>query len=69
MDIKNNSDIEIVLREWRTRILNGFLLVAAVLAAVMTVATMLDAMSSPGLWTAVIVYVILILILVGLAVL
>src|SRR5574341_258152 len=68
MDTNNNVDPEIVLRNWRTKILNGFLAIAAGIGAVMTVATMLDAMSSPGLWPAVIVYVILTLVLVGLAV-
>ena len=68
MDPTNNSDPEIVLRNWRTRILNGFLLIAAGIGAVMTLATVLDAMSSPGLWIAVIVYVIMTLVVVGLAV-
>jgi len=67
MDTKNNNDSEAVMREWRTKILNGFLIVAAGIASVMTVATILDAISSPGLWSAVIVYVILALLVVVLA--
>jgi PAS domain S-box-containing protein len=69
MDSTNNIDPEIVLRNWRTRILNGFLLIAASIGAVMTLATVLDAISSPGLWIAVIVYVIMTLVVVGLAIL
>jgi len=67
MDAKHNGDPEIVLRDWRTMILNGFLVVVTGISTVMTVATILDAMSSPGLWPAVIIYVILTLVVVGLA--
>ena len=58
---------ETVLRQWRTGILNGFLIVATVIAAVMTVATTLDARSSPGLWRAVVVYLVLAAVLAVLA--
>jgi PAS domain S-box-containing protein len=68
MATTNNIDPEIVLQNWRTRTLNGFLLIAAGFGAVMTLATVLDAMSSPGLWIAVIVYVIMSLVVIGLAV-
>ena len=57
-----------VLREWRTRILNGFLIVSAGIAAVMTLITILDARSSPGLRPAVVVYVILTFVVAGLAI-
>lgn len=67
MDAKHNGDPEIVLRDWRTMILNGFLVVVTGISTAMTVATILDAMSSPGLWPAVIVYVILTLVVAGLA--
>ena len=67
MESKKNSDPELVLREWRTKILNGFLLIVVGIAIVMTVATILDATAGPGLWPAVIVYVILTLVAVGLA--
>ena len=68
MNMKNNVDPEIVLQGWRTKILNGFLIIVVGIATVMTVATILDAMSSPGLLPAVIVYVILTLVVTGLAV-
>jgi PAS domain S-box-containing protein len=67
MDTKKKLDPEIVLREWRTKILNGFLVVVVAIAAAMTLATMLDATSSPSLWPAVIVYVILTGVVAGLA--
>ncbi|HEX5807111.1 MAG TPA: hypothetical protein VFY25_00480, partial [Anaerolineales bacterium] len=68
MDMKNDVDPEVVLSNWRTKILNGFLAAAAGIAAVMTFVTMLDATSSPGLWPAVGVYVVLTFIVSGLAV-
>src|SRR5512134_3597218 len=68
MNTKNNVDPEVVLQDWRTRILSSFLAIVVCIATVMTVATILDAMASPGLWTAVIVYVILTLVMAGLAV-
>jgi signal transduction histidine kinase/CheY-like chemotaxis protein len=67
MDAKKDTDPEIVLHNWRTRILNGFLVIVVGIAIVMTVATIMDAISSPGLWSAVIVYVILTLVVTGLA--
>ncbi len=68
MDSKNNDDPGRVLRDWRTKILNGFLLVVVAIATVMTVATILDAMSGPGLWPAVVVYAILTVVVAGLAI-
>ena len=68
METKNNIDPEFVLRDWRTKILNGFLVVVVAIAAVMTLATIWDATSSPGLWPAVIVYLILTLVMAGLVV-
>ena len=59
---------ETVLRQWRTGILNGFLIIAAVIAAVMTVATALDARSSPELSRAVVVYLVLAAVLAVLAI-
>jgi len=69
MDTRNNLDPAIVLYKWRTRILNGFLAAVAGIAIVMTGATILDATTNPALWPAVIVYVILTLVVIGLAVL
>jgi PAS domain S-box-containing protein len=67
MQTKNNLDPEAVLRDWRIRILNNFLSIAAGIAVVMTMVTVLDAKSSPGLGQAVIVYLILTVAVVGLA--
>jgi GAF domain-containing protein len=64
----NNVDPEIVLRDWRTKILNGFLTIVAVATSAGTVMTLLDAFSRPGQWPAVILYAILSLVLVVLAI-
>jgi signal transduction histidine kinase/CheY-like chemotaxis protein/transcriptional regulator with GAF, ATPase, and Fis domain len=68
MDKNNKVDPEVVLREWRTKILNGFLMIVAVAAAAMLVVNIADAISRPGQWPAVIIFSILELILVALAV-
>jgi PAS domain S-box-containing protein len=68
MDANQRVDPEFVLQNWRVRILNGFLVVVAIIVMAMTVVTVLDAMSRPGQWPAVIVYLILTMIMVGLAV-
>lgn len=68
MDATHHGDPKAVLRDWRTRILNGFLAAVVGVAIVMTIATMLDARSNPGLWTAVIFYAFLTLVVAGLAI-
>jgi PAS domain S-box-containing protein len=68
MDQTNHRHEDTVLRQWRTRILNGFLFVATVIAALMTVATILDVRSSPELWHAVSVYLVLVAMLAVLAI-
>jgi PAS domain S-box-containing protein len=67
MGLQDKTDPEVVLRAWRTRILNGFLAIAAVAAAAGTVMTILDATSRPGQWSSVALYVILTSVLVVLA--
>jgi len=67
MDTKHNVDPEIVLREWRTKILNTFLTVTAVAAAVMTAISILDAIPHPKKWPSVIVYLIVDIMLIILA--
>ena len=67
MDTNNNIDPDLVLYAWRTKILNGFLIIVAVAATVMTAVSILDAISRPGQWPAVIVFFILDLVLIVLA--
>ena len=67
MDAKNNSTAENLLQAWRTRILNVFLTIVAVVAAVMTGVSVMDAISRPGQWPAVFLFLILELILAALA--
>ena len=68
LDRKNHSDPETVLRHWRTKILNGFLTIVAVAAALGTAVSILDAISRPGQWPVVILFSILELVLIILAV-
>ena len=68
MDTKNTSDPEAVLRDWRTKILNGFLAIVAVAASIMTAVSILDAISRPGQWPAVIIFFVLDLILIAMAI-
>jgi signal transduction histidine kinase/DNA-binding response OmpR family regulator len=67
MNPKLNEDAGTILRQWRTTILNGFLTIAAVVAAAGTGMTILDAISRPGLWPSVILYSVLALVLAALA--
>ena len=67
MVAKNTSNIEMVLREWRTRILNGFLLIVATASAVGTGVSILDAISHPDQWPVTILFSILELVLIILA--
>jgi len=68
MDTQTNIDPETVLHDWRTKILNGFLTIAAIAAAIGTWMTILDAISQPGQWPAVILYLILLTVLAALAI-
>jgi len=68
LDTKKHSDPETVLRHWRTKILNGFLTIVAVAAAVGTAVSILDAISRPGQWPVVILFSVLELVLIILAV-
>ncbi len=68
MDLKTNSDSATDLRHWRISILNAFLMLAAMAAAAGTVMTVLDAISRPDQWPAVIMYAFLVPVLVILAV-
>jgi PAS domain S-box-containing protein len=68
MDTKNYSDPEIVLQQWRTKILNAFLIIVAVAAAAGTAVSIVDAISRPGQWPAVILFLAMELVLIVLAV-
>ena len=65
---RQENDSGMVLQQWRTKILNAFLIIVAVAATAMTAVSILDAISRPGQWPAVIVYSILDLALIALAV-
>ncbi len=68
MSTTNSSDIGGVLRDWRTRILNVFLAIVSIAAAIMMATAILDAMARPGQWPIVILFGLLTLILAVLAV-
>jgi GAF domain-containing protein/anti-sigma regulatory factor (Ser/Thr protein kinase) len=68
MEPNQRVDPEVVLQNWRTRILNGFLVIVAVIVVVMTVVTVLDALSRPGQWPVVLLDIILCVVMVGLGV-
>ena len=68
MDTNQRVDPEVVLQNWRTRNLNGFLVIVGIIVVAMTVVTVLDALSRPGQWPAVIVYLILTVVMIGLVV-
>ena len=57
-----------VLQQWRTKILNVFLIIVAIAATAMTVASLVDALNRPGQWPAMIVFAVLDAILIGLAI-
>jgi PAS domain S-box-containing protein len=68
MDIEGNLHPETVMQRWRTKILSVFLVIATVAAGVGLIASILDALSRPGQWPAVIVYSIMEVMLVVLSV-
>ena len=68
MDTKNDIDPEVVLRNWRTKILNGFLIIVAIAAGAGTVVSILDAVSHPNQWPAAILFSILESVMIVLAV-
>jgi len=68
MDMRNNDDPETLLREWRTKILNGFLAIVAVAAGVGMMVSILDAISHPDQWPVAIFFSVLELALIVLAV-
>jgi signal transduction histidine kinase/CheY-like chemotaxis protein/uncharacterized membrane-anchored protein YhcB (DUF1043 family) len=65
--MKSKKGID-ALKSWRTSILNTFLIVVSVAAAIMLVATIFEARSKSGLWSIVIFYGILTVLLIVLAI-
>ena len=65
MNTRNSRETEAVLSAWRTQILNGFLTIAAIVAAAGTVVTILT--STPDQLPDLVIFLILTLILVALA--
>lgn len=68
MDTTSRSVTSEMLQEWRTTILNVFLIIVALAAGVMTVISIIDAFSRPGQWPPVILYTVMELVLIVLAV-
>ena len=68
MAATNHSEAESRLRAWRTKILNLFLIVVAIVAASMMVTTIVEAASRQGQWPTLILYGTLTLVLAALAV-
>ncbi|HSJ56181.1 MAG TPA: GAF domain-containing protein, partial [Anaerolineae bacterium] len=68
MDATQSSETEIVLRAWRTRILNGFLTLAAVVAVPAVAAAIITAISRPETWPSAILFSVVALVLIVLAV-
>ncbi|HEX6035280.1 MAG TPA: hypothetical protein VFY83_12625, partial [Anaerolineales bacterium] len=50
MDTNTNNDAEMVLRQWRTKILNGFLVILTIAAAPAGIMTILSMMRDPERW-------------------
>ncbi len=68
MDMKNNGDIETVFAEWRTKILDGFMLLLVILTLPAFVATFVSAISLAGFWPVAITFSVIELVLIALAV-
>jgi len=68
VNVTNSSETEDELDQWRTKILNVFLVVAAVAAGVVTVGGILDATSRTGEWAIIILAGALTLVLAALAI-
>ncbi len=64
----HKSDAETILHNWRTKILNGFLIIVAVASAVGTAVSIRDALSHPDQWPAAILFSALEVVLIVLAV-
>jgi hypothetical protein len=68
MDKEIKQDREKVLREWRTRILNGFLIVVTVASLPAFLITVIRSYNSPSFWSVVIPFSVVELFLIVLAI-
>ena len=68
MDVDLKRDREIVLRDWRTKVLNGFLIVVAIASLPAYLVTILRSLGSPSFWQVTISFSIVELVMIVLAV-
>src|SRR4030066_7227 len=68
MDREIKQDREVGLREWRTRILNGFLIVVAIASVPAFIVTILRSLNTPSFWSITIPFSVAELILIVLAI-
>ncbi len=68
MDKDINQDREMVLRDWRTKILNGFLIVVAIASMPAFIVTVIRSLGSTSFWSIVIPFSVVELILIVLAI-
>jgi hypothetical protein len=64
METTNNDDPQVILRRWRIKVLNVFLIIVAAVSAVGTVVSVSDAISYPDQWPIAIFFAILELVLI-----
>ncbi len=69
MNIKDSSDTELVLSQWRTKILNGFLAIVAIAAAPAWAMAFMAGIEDPARWPVSIIFTIIFVVLILLAVL
>ena len=67
METTKNDDPQIILRQWRIKVLNVFLIIVAAVSAVGMAVSVSDAISHPEQWPIAIFFVILELVLIALA--
>src|SRR4030065_1429053 len=68
MDRELKQDREVVLRDWRTRILNGFLIVVAIASVPAFIVTILRSLNTPSFWSITIPFSVAELLLIVLAI-
>ncbi len=69
MDEAMNKDREVVLRTWRTKVLNGFLIIVTLASLPAYLVTVLRSVGSPDFWQVTLSFTIVELVLIGLTVL
>lgn len=68
MDIENKQDREMVLREWRTKILNGFLIIVTIASLPAFIVTIIRSLPASSFWSFIIPFSVIELILFVLAI-